>query len=166
MEEVIRVLVQEHENIRHFTEELEKRCIEFMEDDVFDIKRSREDIHFIRSYADKRHHKKEEDLLFRAMIDELGTVAENLVRHGMMAEHDTARLHVMTWEKALDAYEADPTPAIKLEIITNAMAYCYLLRRHIDKENEVVYPFAERSLDPETFRRLREETRAYEEQYE
>ena len=34
-----------------------------------------------------------------------------------------------------------------MDIVANAVSYTHLLHRHIDKEDGVVYPFAERSLD-------------------
>ena len=33
------------------------------------------------------------------MIEYLGKVAENLVRHGMIVEHDLARLYVKQWDE-------------------------------------------------------------------
>ena len=165
MQEIIQVLVDEHEKIYAFTEELERKCIDFMENDVFDIDASRQDIRFIRVFADARHHKKEEDILFRAMLEKLGRIAENLVRHGMLVEHDTARLHVYEWEKALDSYEQNPNPKDKLCIIANAMGYAYLLRRHIDKENGVVYPYAEKNLDANLMEELNREAREYDEKH-
>ena len=93
-------------------------------------------------------------MLFRAMLDELGQVAENLIRHGMLVEHDQARLYVMELETAVNAYETDRSPALKLEILSQAMDYVHLLRRHIEKENGAIYPFAERALSPDTMRKL------------
>lgn len=165
MEEIIKTLVDEHEQIYAFTQELERKMIDFMENDVLDIEDSRHDIRFIRVFADARHHKKEEDILFRAMLDKLGRIAENLVKHGMLVEHDSARLFVYEWEQALARYEENANPNDKIAIISNAMGYAYLLRRHIDKENGVVYPYAEKNLDAELMAELNAEARAYDEKH-
>ena len=69
-------------------------------------------------------------------------------------EHDQARLYVMELETAVNAYETDRSPALKLEILSQAMDYVHLLRRHIEKENGAIYPFAERALSPDTMRKL------------
>ena len=37
------------------------------------------------------------------------------------------------------------------------MGYYYLMVRHIDRENQVIYPYARRSLSQETLQRLNKE---------
>ena len=95
---LMETLYKEHDEIWAFTEQMTQKCIDLMEHNIFDADSFRADIAYIRTYADATHHKKEEDLLFRAMLDELGQVAENLIRHGMLVEHDQARLYVMELE--------------------------------------------------------------------
>ena len=146
---IIEILKEEHDNILIFLEKLHKKCILFLTEDTIDIDGLREDIQFIRSYADAKHHQKEEKILFQVMTEQLGMVAVNLVQHGMLVEHDLARLHVMELEKAVNAYEKKPSTEEKLNILANAMGYYYLLQRHIEKENGVVYPFAEKNLSAE-----------------
>lgn len=165
MSDIIEKLVEEHREISDFTEKLEAKCISFMEDDIVDIEGLRQDIRFIRVVADTRHHKKEEDILFRAMLENLGKMGENLVKFGMLVEHDLARLHVKELEDAIKRYEQDKQAKDKLAIISNAMGYCYLLRRHIDKENGVVYPYAEKNLDKALMDELDEKGRVYDEKH-
>ncbi len=154
MSELIQALYEEHENISRFLDKVQQLCLDLMERDVFDPAAFREAIRFIREYADKEHHQKEERLLFQAMTDELGGVAVNLIQHGMLVEHDQARLFVADLEQAVNGYEADRSPAHKLAILANAASYRALLRRHIEKENNAIYPFAQRSLKPETLAAL------------
>ena len=151
---LIEALLEEHEEISRFCAHLEQRCIALMEKNEFDIHAFRDDIAFIRSYADARHHKKEEVLLFQAMLDELGAVAVPSVKNGMLVEHNMGRLYVMQLERAVENYATTCTPENKLDILTQAMGYVHLIRTHIDKENHALYPFAERSLSPETLQRL------------
>ena len=129
-----------------------------------DMEYFRNAVSFIRNFADKAHHQKEEKILFQAMMERLGTVAVNLIQHGMLVEHDLARLHVMELENALNAYEKEKTPENKLDIIANAVGYCYLLKRHVDKENAVVYPYAEKNLSADVMKQLDEEAVRYMEQ--
>lgn len=135
-----------------------------MEHDTMDMEYFRNAVSFIRNFADKAHHQKEEKILFQAMMERLGTVAVNLIQHGMLVEHDLARLHVMELENALNAYEKEKTPENKLDIIANAVGYCYLLKRHVDKENAVVYPYAEKNLSADVMKQLDEEAVRYMEQ--
>ena len=157
MRNIIEILVEEHENITQKINEIEQSCIRFMEDNEIDIKKFRDYVKFIREYADGTHHKKEEDILFREMLARLGRVAENLVKNGMLVEHDLARLYVKELSNALDRYEEKHEVIDKLCIIGNAMSYVYLLRRHIDKENGVVYPYAEKNFDAELMEELSKE---------
>ena len=49
----------------------------------------------------------------------------------------------------------------KLTIISNGHAYCMLLRRHIEKEDTVVYPFAKKHLSEEIFAEMIKENQNY-----
>lgn len=151
---LIDTLRRQHENLEHFTAELKASCIHFMETGELNRKAFREAVAFIRSYADEQHHRKEEDGLFAAMLEHLGEPARKLIRGGMLVEHEMARHLTAELEEALDAYEREPSAEHKLEILSAAMGYCQLLKRHIQKENEVVYPFAERALPREVLEQL------------
>ena len=118
----------------------------------------------IRNYADKYHHKKEEDLVFKAMLEYLGELAEKLVTSGMLVEHDLARYERMMIEFSLESYEKDKSDEARLELIGHLMSYRSLLIRHADKENKVVYPFAMKNLPEDVQRKLDEETRVFEEE--
>lgn len=154
----ISILVDEHKNILNFTNILEGRLVEVLETGEVDTDYFRKCIRFIREYADAHHHQKEEGLLFEKMLEELGPVAEKLVRGGMMVEHDFARFTVGEWEKALNAYDEDANSQNKLDILSHGMAYVYLLRRHATKEDDILYPFAEKNLSKESLDWVNEET--------
>ena len=160
----IELLVKEHENIIEFTKMIRRECTAILEGKEVDVTFFREAIEFGRNYADKQHHGKEEKILFRIMLEELGTLAEKLIRQGMLVEHDLGRYHVRELESALNRYEETPSTDDKLEIITNAMGYVSLLTRHIEKEDSVVYTFAERSLSDELKEKVNQETREFEEE--
>lgn len=166
MSTLLELLIKEHENIRMFTDKLEARCILFMEEGKIDFQELKGDIQFIRDYADERHHKKEEQILFEAMMEDLGEIAEKLIRGGMLVEHDMARLCVNDLEEAVHRYEKERRPEDKLAILAHAMGYCTLLRRHIEKENQAVYPFARRSLSKEKMSQLDQLALEYEKRFE
>lgn len=146
----IDILVSEHQNILKFTELLEGRLIEVLEGEDVDTNFFRRCIEFIRIYADNHHHKKEEDFLFVKMIEELDETAEKLVKAGMLVEHDLARYTVRELETSLKEYDESPNSKNKIDIIAHGMNYVYLLRRHIDKEDNVLYPFGEKNLSKES----------------
>jgi hemerythrin-like domain-containing protein len=160
----IDVLVEEHENILRFNKVVRKMCISVMNGSEPVLADFEKVIAFGRNYADKQHHGKEEKILFAAMLEELGALADKLIRHGMYVEHDLGRLHMMQLDEAVRAYREQPDDEIKLNIIMNASGYTALLERHIARENDAVYTFAERSLKDTTRKRVDEETKAFEEE--
>jgi len=158
----IHLLIEEHKNIIKLTQIMKQECIEILEGKIVDTQRFREFIHFCREYADQHHHGKEEKILFRIMMAELGAVAEKLIRSGMLVEHDLGRYHMNELEKALVEYGREPSSVAKLEVITNASEYASLLKRHIDKEDNVAFAFAGRSLPQELITVVNRETEEFE----
>lgn len=159
----IDLLVEEHKNIYALTEHLNTTCCSILEGAEVDLTELRECLDFVRNYADKHHHGKEEQILFHFMLEENDPAAEKLVRNGMLVEHDLARYHVGELDKALTLYEKEPTSQAKLNILTHAASYAELLQRHINKENGVCYTYAERLLSEETKKLIDEETKVFEE---
>ena len=106
-------------------------------------------VDFIRNYADRFHHAKEEDVLFEALVKN-GMPRENSPIAAMLMEHDQGRSFVKAMETA--AREAlDGQTGREQTIADNALAYAALLREHIAKEDDILYPLAERVM-PETMR--------------
>lgn len=104
---------------------------------------SREDlsnfIGFLKEFADKCHHGKEEGLLFPALVqagmpEKAGPVAV------MLSEHVEGRQYIQQMEAAL-------TGGLDGRRFTDAASgYIRLLRAHIDKENNVLFMMAEQML--------------------
>ncbi|NMW84285.1 hemerythrin [Peptoniphilus sp. AGMB00490] len=156
LKETINYLEDEHKEILIFCDRMEEKCLEILNGNV-DKEFFKNAIIFIRKYADGRHHKKEEDILFKAMLENLGPVAEKVVRGGMLVEHQMARGYVMELENNLNLFEKSKSDLTKLHILTNAMAYVELLRSHATKENNTVYPFADKNLPEDVKKKVSEE---------
>lgn len=146
---IFQTLTEEHDRILVFCGYVRNTCTGCVENHTVPVSEFRSMIQFIRDYADGHHHRKEEKILFKEMTDRLGGIAVNLIQYGMLVEHDWARLLVADLERALDEYEKNRSTANMLNIIANAVGYCNLLERHMEKENAVVYPYAEKNLDPD-----------------
>lgn len=151
MYKIIENLEHEHSTILEFIKGFEKTLLALMEDNYFEANQYIEAIKFIREYADKQHHQREEQILFRYLVEQGGNAAKKLVQSGMLVEHDQARFFVRELEAAMLRYEQQPSSEDKLNILTYGKSYCDLLVRHIDKENNVVYPFAKRILSEQAF---------------
>lgn len=106
-------------------------------------------IDFIRQYADRFHHAKEEDVLFKALIAN-GMPKDHSPVAAMLMEHDLGRSFVRAMELAVHEAQAGRTD-IYQEIADNALGYAALLRDHIAKEDDILYPLSERVL-PESMR--------------
>lgn len=119
-------------------------------------------IDFVRNYADKHHHGKEEKILFNKMVAELGPLANKLITNGMLVEHDLGRYYMSSLVKSLDSYENGDDVA-RIDIIANAVSYADLLSRHIKREDDVVYRFAERELKARVLKQIDLECKQFEE---
>ncbi len=92
-----------------------------------------EGIDFIRSYADKYHHAKEEDILFGYFDANLDIIKT------MHLDHEAARTHVRAILRALDERNRESA-------VEHLNAYRDLLSEHITKEDNILYPWMDRNL--------------------
>lgn len=104
-------------------------------------------VDFIRNYADRFHHAKEEDVLFIELINN-GMPEKQSPIEAMHLEHDQGRAFVRDLEEAAQKALAGAPGQTPL-IAENAKGYAALLRGHIDKEDHILYPLAERVLPEE-----------------
>jgi hemerythrin-like domain-containing protein len=161
----IKLMVEEHKYIKRMLLVIRKASYGIVKgeninfDDFFAI------IDFVRNYADNHHHGKEEKLLFTKMVDEIGDVAEVLVKYGMHVEHDLGRLFMRDLEEALIKVKNGDDEA-KIDVISNAVSYTHLLTRHINKEDNTVYTFAQRKLSKETLNTINIQCEAFEKEEE
>ena len=88
---------------------------------------------FIRNFADKYHHAKEEDILFKYFDPELDVLKV------MHADHTAGRGHVKALLLAVKNNKA-------VEAAEHLAAYGELLSGHIKREDEVLYPWMDRTL--------------------
>ena len=149
----IDLMVDEHMYIKRMLEVIRKACVGILNGNDINYDDFEQMIDFVRSYADKHHHGKEEKILFNRMVDEIGGAAEKLVKFGMLVEHDLGRLHMKELEESLLRVKGGDIDS-RVDVIANAVSYTHLLYRHIDKEDNVAYPFARRSLSDETIKNI------------
>ncbi|MCL4425335.1 MAG: hemerythrin domain-containing protein [Firmicutes bacterium] len=104
-------------------------------------------VEFIRVFADRCHHGKEEDLLFPA-LEETGVPREGGPIGVMLVEHDEGRAYARALAEAVGRYRDGREDAVR-GIIENARNYANLLTQHIDKEDNILYVIADLHLSPE-----------------
>jgi len=158
----IELMVEEHDHILELLTVIRKACCGILEGQEVDDGDFRNMIAFARNYADKHHHGKEEQILFQEMTQRLGQIGVNLIQHGMLVEHDLGRLHMSNLETALNQYRDDPKTIYKLNILAEAAGYANLLQRHIEKENQIVYAYAEKNLTQDILQSVDERVQEFE----
>ncbi len=109
---------------------------------------------FIRDYADKLHHGKEEDLFFPA-VQRSGTADEAALIRELVSEHGIGRELVKCMAAAVSGRSA-------ADFRASAAKYAALLDQHIDKENIRLFPMADRSLSQEEQESLEQGFRDFE----
>lgn len=157
----IQLMVEEHVYANRMLDVIRKYSYRLLKGEEVDLDDFHKMIDFVRNFVDKHHHGKEEDLLFNRMVEHLGPAAEKLVKNGMLVEHDLGRLHMQELEAAIERVKAGDDES-KLDLIANAIGYTHLLHRHIDKEDGVVYKFAENNFSKEILDQINEDCAAFE----
>lgn len=90
-------------------------------------------VDFIRSYADKFHHAKEEDILFKLFDEKMDIIQV------MLQDHVTGRNYIAAAVSALENKDAKG-------VADGLEGYRSLLVEHIKREDEVLYPWIDRNL--------------------
>jgi hemerythrin-like domain-containing protein len=157
----IQLMMEEHQNILRMLSVVRKACYGILKGEDICYEDFDQMIDFIRNYADAHHHGKEEKLLFNEMVEHLGQLGNKLITHGMLVEHDSGRLFISELREALDRVKNGDEMS-KLDVIANAISYTHLLKRHIEKEDSVIYTFAKRQLSNDIFERVNERTVEFE----
>lgn len=153
----IELMIAEHSNISRMLTVVRKACSGILNGDPINYDDFDQMIDFIKNYADIHHHGKEEKFLFKEMVDNLGPLGNKLVTHGMLVEHDFGRLFISELTNALQKVKAGDDIS-KIDVIANAVGYANHLQRHIDKENTVVFPFAQKKLSKEIMDKVEQDS--------
>jgi hemerythrin-like domain-containing protein len=107
---------------------------------------------FFRGFADTCHHAKEEALLFPAM-EEAGLSAEGGPVEVMLEEHEQGRAYIQGIVDAMAMVPGNADEGRK-RLLNNGWAYIQMLQAHIHKENEILFPLADRVIPPDRMHAL------------
>lgn len=133
------LLEEEHKSIKLMLRILDKVCEKLESGEGVNPEHLEEIIEFIKVFADKCHHGKEEDLLFVAMSK------AGIPTSVMLEEHGMGRDYVRGMSEAVDSYKKGDSRATP-NIVKNARGYIKLLTKHIEKEDKFLFPAAEKRI--------------------
>ena len=102
---------------------------------------------FIGGFADGCHHRKEEGVLFEAMIS-AGMPPNGGPIAVMLMEHEQGRQFTRGLRDGVKKWQEGDDAGRRL-LVTNARGYVALQRDHNMKEDEVLFPMAARMIAPE-----------------
>jgi hemerythrin-like domain-containing protein len=92
----------------------------------------------IYGFADRYHYKKEETVLYRALVEN-GLPKDSGPVSIMLAEHEESRRLALRLRQVTDRFLVGEVK-VREQVVLSALAYVSLLRRHMDKEDKVLFP--------------------------
>lgn len=132
-------LRNEHDAILHVFTILDKMLSSTSKSDEENLQFGNELVDFLKIFADKCHHGKEEDFLFLALEDK-GVPNEGGPIGAMLQEHKQGREFISLMSKSIESKDLK-------NFRTYAVKYRDLMKGHIAKENNVLFMMADRLLD-------------------
>ena len=117
-------------------------------------------IDFIRSYADKTHHGKEEAILFRDCARKSMSGDDDRIMNELLEEHQYGRKTIHKLQEAKEKYIRGDR-AQKEVIIHQLEALVHLYPNHIVKEDEVFFPNTEKYFSEAELDRMLDEFREF-----
>jgi hemerythrin-like domain-containing protein len=136
----IDILMEEHDVVRQVLCTLEALSQAAESGHGVDCAQARLMLEFFRGFTDTCHHGKEERHLFPALAPH-GLTAQQGPVAVMLSEHVQGREQVRLLEEAIASVETGAVDA-PAELAKLARSYVRLMRDHIDKENQVLFPMA------------------------
>jgi len=115
---------------------------------------------FVRGFADGCHHQKEEGILFKS-LEESGMPVQGSPIGVMLFEHEQSRQYTRGLREAAQQLESGDK-AMTGKVIENALGYAELLRQHIMKEDQILFPMADQMIPPEKHEQIWEDFEHFE----
>ena len=96
-------------------------------------------VDFIKTYADRTHHGKEEDILFEELKEKPLTSEDREMMDELIKEHIFGRLTTKALVQANDRYRSGVKEALK-EIVEKLQTLTDFYPKHIEKEDKLFFP--------------------------
>ena len=142
-------LMKEHRVIERMVERLARELERVRTSNELDAGLVRTAVDFFRVYADRTHHGKEEEILFRGLDEKPLSAEDRAAMQDLVEEHRVGRRTVGELEAAADRYEAGDRDRGSQAAAEALSKLVDLYRRHIVKEDKSFFPAAMGHLDDE-----------------
>jgi hemerythrin-like domain-containing protein len=129
-------LVQEHEGILLMLNIMSKVADNIDKSQEINKDHTEKILEFLKIFADKCHHGKEEDILFPVLESPIGV---------MLYEHKVGRGFIKDMSEGFETYKTGDKSALP-KISSAIKSYINLLTGHIHKENNILFPMGDRVL--------------------
>jgi hemerythrin-like domain-containing protein len=137
-------LILEHKAIKMMLGIMGKIAENMQNEKDVEINDVKEIVNFLKTFADKCHHGKEENVLFPALLA-TGIPSENGPIGVMLYEHTQGRAYIQAMHDGAENWENHD--AALAQSIANAMLnYSTLMQNHILKEENVLFVLADQRL--------------------
>jgi hemerythrin-like domain-containing protein len=137
-------LVHEHKAIKVMLSIMSKIAENIRNDKRVDTNDIESIIDFLKTFADKCHHGKEENALFPALV-EAGIPKEGGPVGVMLHEHTVGREYIKEITTTTEQFKSGSSETLQL-ITDSLISYINLLNSHIQKEENILFHMAEKVL--------------------
>ena len=148
-------LINEHKALKVMLSIMSKIAEDIIANKIFYIEDVEKIVDFLQTFADKCHHGKEETSLFPALVL-AGIQKENGPIGVMLQEHTLGRGYIKELIRGLENCKLGDTCSGKL-IAANLTNYVNLLQNHIHKEENVLFPMANKTLSEQKQKEISEQ---------
>lgn len=137
-------LIHEHQAIKVMLSIMSKIAVNIRNGEGVDNDDIAKIVNFLRVFADKCHHGKEETSLFPALV-EAGIPNEGGPVGVMLHEHVLGREYIREMETSADSLKAGYSESAQ-SLAGSLINYVNLLQNHIQKEENVLFKMADKVL--------------------
>lgn len=134
-------LMIEHRLIMRMLAVIEKEADKIDKDNVINRPCIDIAVDFIKTYADRTHHGKEEDILFRKLEKKELSKVDIGIMNELVQEHAFGRITTADLSKFTDAYQNGDAEAVQL-ISVALRKFIDFFPKHIEKEEKIFFPLA------------------------
>lgn len=141
------VLRDEHRVVERVLETLEKVTDRLQAGKTVSTEVLEDSLDFLNNFVDRHQHAKEENGLFPT-LGAVGGIQERHLIDRLLVEHDEGRGYLDALSRSMDGYRRHDEAAAT-ELVNSARGYAALLREHVVREEQMLFPAADRLLSEE-----------------